>query len=65
MNIIEFLSYDGSRQLEVIYICGGSGTGKTTLAKHIAEKYGYSFFISGSDNDLLDGIQRTGLFNIR
>lgn len=57
--------YDGNRQLEVIYICGGSGTGKTTLAKHIAEKHGYSFFISGSDNDLLDGIQRTGLFNIR
>ena len=47
--------YDGNRQLEVIYISGGSGTGKTTLAKHIAEKHGYSFFISGSDNDLLDG----------
>lgn len=47
--------YDGNRQLEVIYINGGSGTGKTTLAKHIAEKHGYSYFISGSDNDLLDG----------
>ena len=47
--------YDGNRQLEVIYISGGSGTGKTTLAKHIEEKHGYSFFISGSDNDLLDG----------
>lgn len=47
--------YDGNRQLEVIYICGGSGTGKTTLAKHIAEQHGYSFYISGSDNDILDG----------
>lgn len=47
--------FNGNRHLEVIYIHGGSGTGKTTLAKHIAKKHGYSFFISGSDNDPLDG----------
>lgn len=47
--------YNGNRHLEVIYINGGSGTGKTTLAKHIAEKHGYSIHISGGDNDLLDG----------
>lgn len=46
--------YNGNRQLKVIYICGGSGTGKTTLAKYIAEQHGYSYFVSGNDNDLLD-----------
>ncbi len=47
--------YTGNRELEVIYITGGSSTGKTTFAKMLAENKGYSFFISGSDNDILDG----------
>lgn len=47
--------YDGDRKLEVIYITGGSGCGKTILAKHIARENGYSFYVSGSDNDPLDG----------
>lgn len=47
--------YDGNRNLEVIYIQGGSGTGKTTYAKYLAQQLNYSFFVSSSDNDLLDG----------
>ncbi len=47
--------YDGNRNLEVIYIQGSSGAGKTTYAKYLAKHLGYSFFVSSSDNDLLDG----------
>ncbi len=47
--------YTGNRNLEVIYITGGSSTGKTTYAKMLAEKKGYSWYVSGSDNDILDG----------
>lgn len=47
--------YSGNRSLDVIYITGASGLGKTVLAKHIAEQKGYSYFVSGSDNDPLDG----------
>ncbi len=47
--------YTGNRNLEVIYITGGSSTGKTTFAKMLAEKKGYSFYLSSSDNDILDG----------
>ena len=39
------------RKLDVIFITGGSGLGKTTLAKHIAKEKGFSYAISGSDND--------------
>lgn len=47
--------YNGDRELEVIYITGRSGCGKTTLAKHIAKENKYSFYVSGSANDPLDG----------
>lgn len=47
--------YSGNRCLDVIYITGASGTGKTVLAKHIAEQKGLSCYVSGSDNDPLDG----------
>ena len=43
-----------NRSMEVIYITGNSGSGKTTYAKMIAEKTG-SYFISGSSNDFLEG----------
>ena len=47
--------YTGNRNLEVIYITGASGTGKTSFAKMLAENKGYTSYITGSDNDLLDG----------
>lgn len=43
------------RNTECIYITGGSGTGKTSLAKKIAQSKGYSFFISSGSNDVMDG----------
>lgn len=43
-----------NRNMDVIFISGKSGYGKTTLAKHIAMQKGYSCFISSSDNDPLD-----------
>ena len=39
------------RTMEGIYICGASGTAKTTLAKMIAYSQGFTFGISGSNRD--------------
>lgn len=38
--------------LETIWLFGGPGTGKTTLAKEIATKKGNPFFVSGSSRDI-------------
>lgn len=43
------------REMEVMYLCGSSGTGKTTLAKYFAKTKGYDCFITGSSNDPLQG----------
>ena len=43
------------RQMNVIYIYGGSGTGKTTYAKQLAINKGLSCYISSGSNDPLDG----------
>lgn len=41
-----------------LYMHGKSGIGKTTIAKHIAQqRFGESYFITGSSNDPLDGYQ--------
>lgn len=40
-----------NRKMEVIYIWGASGTGKTTYAKMIAEGKGYEVFMSSGSND--------------
>ena len=45
----------GDRVMECIFITGKSGSGKTTYAKKIADDKGYSYFVSGSSNDALDG----------
>lgn len=45
-----------TKQVKSIFIHGPSGTGKTTLAKGLAQvMYNGSYFISGSANDPLDG----------
>lgn len=43
------------RHMNVIYIYGGSGTGKATYAKQLAINKGLSCYISSGSNDPLDG----------
>lgn len=43
------------RQMEGMFITGQSESGKTLLAREIAEKRGLSCYVSGSGNDPLDG----------
>lgn len=43
------------RDMNVWYIVGGGGSGKTTTAKFFAEKLGYDYFVSGGGEDILDG----------
>lgn len=43
------------RHMNVIYIYGGSGTGKTAYAKQLAINKGLSCYISSGSNDPLDG----------
>lgn len=44
-----------TRNTEVIFITGESGTGKTTLAKKIATERGLAYFVSSGSNDVMDG----------
>ena len=44
-----------SRNTEVVFITGESGTGKTTLAKRIAKERGLDYFVSSGSNDVMDG----------
>ena len=47
--------YSIDRNMEVIYIYGLAGSGKTSYAKKIAEERNLSIFVSGSNNDSFDG----------
>ncbi len=47
------LKLNSDRKIDVIYICGEPGAGKTTLAKRLCEKRGYSYCLSGSSRDPL------------
>ena len=51
----KILLKEGSRQMNVIFISGRSGSGKTTYAKMMCENQNYSYFISSSSNDPFDG----------
>nr|WP_130789588.1 Rep family protein [Lachnoclostridium pacaense] len=51
----DILKAQENRTLEVIYMVGDSGSGKTTYAKKIATQKGYSYFVSSASNDVLDG----------
>lgn len=63
---IKTIKNNNNRDMQVVYIQGASGTGKTTLAKKMAENY-YNFrldkeeklnyYISSSSNDILDGYE--------
>jgi hypothetical protein len=43
------------RHTDVVFITGGAGFGKTTLAKRMAHDKGLDYFISSGSNDILDG----------
>lgn len=47
-----------TRNMQVLYISGNAGTGKTTLAKYIARTFNYDYFVSGSGKDFLDGYDK-------
>lgn len=46
------------RNMEVIYIVGGTGSGKTTFGKYVAEQRKLSVFISSTGKDLFDGYKQ-------
>lgn len=51
------IAKENDRDMNVVYMSGPSGTGKTTYAKMFAKKFGYDVFVSGSSNDPLEGYQ--------
>lgn len=46
------------RNMQVVYITGSAGAGKTTLAKFMARSFNYDVFVSGSGKDILDGYDK-------
>lgn len=51
------LKSDSNRSIEVVYITGEAGAGKTTVAKQYCEQHGYSYCVSGSTRDPLQDYQ--------
>ncbi|MBQ9069922.1 MAG: hypothetical protein IJY23_01065 [Clostridia bacterium] len=49
----EVLMLNPERDIEVMFIYGKSGTGKTTNAKQFARSRGFDFYVSSSSNDPL------------
>lgn len=46
-----------NRSMQVMYLYGEAGTGKTTWAKYLGKSQNYDVFVSGSSNDPLEGYQ--------
>ena len=49
----EVLMLNPDRDIEVVFMCGKTGTGKTTNAKLFAKEQGYDVYVSSSSNDPL------------
>lgn len=45
------MTLNPDRKLEVVFICGGAGTGKTTYARKMLKEMGFDFCVSSSSND--------------
>lgn len=45
----------GERKMECVFITGAPESGKTAYAKKIATDKGFSYFVSSSTNDIMDG----------
>lgn len=52
-NRISEISEEGGHHMDVVFISGESGAGKTSYAKELCKKKGYSYCVSSSGNDLL------------
>lgn len=53
-NRSEKVMRDPNRNIEVYFLCGNSGVGKTSFAKRLASTFGDgSYYVSGSKNDSL------------
>lgn len=50
-NHCEWLALGADRSIEVVFIYGEKGTGKTTYAKRMLDKLGYDYCVSSSSND--------------
>lgn len=52
---MDMIAANTERRKTCIFITGGSGCGKSYMAKEFAKSKGLSYFVSGSSNDPLDG----------
>ena len=48
----EVRTLQSDRDIEVVFICGKGGTGKTYYAKKLLEQMGYDYCVSSSSNDM-------------
>lgn len=51
----KFLSLTSHRDLQVVFIEGAAGTGKTYYAQKFCKAAGRDYFVSGASNDIFDG----------
>lgn len=51
------LARNMDRNMDILYIFGKTGNGKTTYAKALAKKKGYATFITGCSNDAFEGYE--------
>ena len=58
-------SMDANREVDVVFITGKSGSGKTTYAKKLLESLGYDYCMSSNSNDLFQDYlgQRAFIFD--
>ena len=54
-NKLDYEGMKGSRNMNVMFITGATGSGKSTYAKKICNDMGYSYFVSDGGKNPLDG----------